>query len=395
MNARMSDVAARAGVSSQTVSRVLRGEQWVAEATATRVRQAMQELGYHGNEVAGALKRGRTRTLGLLFPLHTMSIWSDVAAGAESFAHQCGYSLLLCDTGDSIEKEAANLSLLLSHRVAGIVYVEPRCQPATHPACAALIASRLPLVVLSAQLDDLPAAHVRTDDWRAGYVAVRHLIDLGRRSVRVVANGLLDDRYPGSATPTIHVEDRIAGARRALAEGGFGTDDVPTLVVPNTMDEGYRAGELLLDSGSPPDGIFATTDALALGMIEAFRARGVRVPEEIAIVGHDALLASSVSMPALTTIAPPMNEMGRTSIRLLLEVIDDQTPPPLTMLDSRFLVRESTIGAGARERRGLATPLADPTAWSGWRTLLHSPADPGQAPARATPERSVLQPVRS
>ena len=245
------------------------------------------------------------------------------------------------------EKEAANLSLLLSHRVAGIVYVEPRCQPATHPACAALVASHLPLVVLSAQPDDLPAAHVRTDDERAGYVAVRHLLDLGRRSVRVVANGLLDDRHSGAATPTVHVEDRIAGARRALAEGGFNTDEVPAVVVPNTMDEGYRAGELLLDSVSPLDGVFATTDALALGLIEEFRARGVRVPEQIAIVGHDALLASSVSMPALTTIAPPMNEMGRASIRLLLDVIDDQTPPPLTMLDSQFLVRESTIGAGA------------------------------------------------
>ena len=83
MNAQDERRGRLAGVSSQTVSRVLRGRQWVAEATATRVRQAMQELGYHGNEVAGALKRGRTRTLGLLFPLHTMSIWSDVAAGAE------------------------------------------------------------------------------------------------------------------------------------------------------------------------------------------------------------------------------------------------------------------------------------------------------------------------
>lgn len=240
MSIRMSDVAKVAGVSTQTVSRVLRGEQWVAEGTAERVRQAISTLGYHGNEVAGALKRGHSRTFGLLFPLHARSIWSDVAEGVESLAHEAGFSLLLCDTSDSIEKEAANLSLLMSHRVAGIIYVEPRCRPDAHPACAALIASKLPVVVISAEQGDLPYVHLRTDDERAGYVAVRHLLDLGRRSICVVANGLPELAGPGGETlvPTAHVQDRIRGAQRALAKAPHNARLQSLVVVPNTLEGG-------------------------------------------------------------------------------------------------------------------------------------------------------------
>lgn len=376
MPVRMSDVAARAGVSTQTVSRVLRGDKWVAPATAARVVQAAEDLRYHGNEVAGAFKRGHTRTLGLLFPLVTMSIWSDVAKGAEELAHERGYSLLLFDTGSYWEKEAISLSTLLRHRVAGLVYVEPRCRPATDPACAALVASNLPAVVISALLDDLPYVHLRTDDERAGYVAIRHLLDLGRRSLAVVANGQHRPTNPlEAATPTPAGRDRINGARRALVEAGLGVEGAPAMVIPNTVEEGYRAGELLMRSGNPlPDGIFVTTDALALGMLEAVRAHGVRVPEDIAFVAHDGLFASAVSMPALTTIRPPMTEMGRRSIDLLLQVMEGKSLEPLTVLDALLVVRESTIGMGPRARRGLITPLSDVQAWSVWRAQLDAPA---------------------
>jgi LacI family transcriptional regulator len=387
MPARMKDVAERAGVSTQTVSRVLRGQRWVAPQTAARVRQASQELGYHGNEVAGALKRGRTRTLGLLFPLLTMSIWSDVAEGAEELAHERGYSLLLCDTGHYIEKEAISLSLLLSQRVAGIVYVEPRCRPLTHPACAALVSSNLPVVIIGAQTDDLPYTHLRTDDERAGYVAVRHLLDLGVRSIQVVANGQPYAASEQCLTLATHVQDRIDGALRALQESMLGSFVAPALTVPNTLDGGYRAGESLLNSGLPDGcGVFATTDVIALGMLEAFRVRGVRVPEDVALVAHDGLFASSVSVPAITTIVPPMADMGRTSVELLLSVMDGDAPPQLTVLDAQFVVRESTVGYGPRVRRGLRTSLSDPKAWNRWRSQhLGAPVAGTGDNARADP----------
>ena len=371
MSVRMSDVAARAGVSTQTVSRVLRGEKWVAADTAERVRQAATALGYRGNEVAGALKRGHSRTLGLLFPLYTMSIWSEVAEGVEALTHENGYSLLLCDTSDSTEKEEANLSLLLRHRVAGIIYVEPRCRPSTNSACAELVASKLPVVVISADQNDLPYVHVRTDDERAGYVAVRHLLDLGRRLVCVVANGM--DVSNGDAeadlVPTVHVQDRIRGAQRALSQEPRSTAAVPYIVVPNTVEGGRRAAESMLRGRSAlPDAVFATTDAVALGLLETLTARGVVVPDDIALVSHDGLFASSVSTPALTTITPPMNAMGRESVELLLRVKGGERPSPRNMLDAKLMVRESTIGLGRAARRGFTTPLSDDQAWCRWRS---------------------------
>ena len=190
MNARMSDVAARAGVSSQTVSRVLRGEQWVAEATATRVRQAMQELGYHGNEVAGALKRGRTRTLGLLFPY--IPCPSGATLPPARRASPSSAAIPCCCATPATHREGGGEPLAAPEPPRGRHRLRGAALPA-RDAPGVRGAGRVPPAAGGAQRATrrLPAAHVRTDDERAGYVAVRHLLDLGRRSVRVVANGLL------------------------------------------------------------------------------------------------------------------------------------------------------------------------------------------------------------
>jgi len=370
MSVRMSDVAARAGVSPQTVSRVMRGERWVAAATVARVRQAMVDLSYHGNEAAGALKRGQTRTLGLLLPMLATtfaSFWSDVAAGAEALAHQHGYALLLCDTSDSTDKEAAYVSLLLSHRVAGIIYAQPRLRPDLHPACAALLASHIPVVVISSDEQDLPYTHVRTDDARAGYVATRHLLDIGRRRIAVVAESAFAlDGQPGHLSRPAY--ERAMGARRALRELGLDADAAPVILAPNTMEAGVRAAAALNDGGAPlPDGIFVTTEVLALGLLEALRSRDVRVPDDVAIVAHDGLLASAVAVPSLTTIAPPRGAMGRACIDLVLRAGRGEEIPPLCLLEATFVVRESTVGAGHLPRRGYRAPLSAPDAWSRWR----------------------------
>ncbi len=378
MSVRMSDVAARAGVSPQTVSRVMRGERWVAAATVARVRQAMVDLSYHGNEAAGALKRGQTRTLGLLLPMLATtfaSFWSDVAAGAEALAHQHGYALLLCDTSDSTDKEAAYVSLLLSHRVAGIIYAQPRLRPDLHPACAALLASHIPVVVISSDEQDLPYTHVRTDDARAGYVATRHLLDIGRRRIAIVAESAsaLDDE-PGR--PSKSAYDRIMGARRALRDRGLDAEDVPVILAPNTLEAAVGVVTALSDGGPLPDGIVVVTEILALGLLDALGARGVRVPEDVAIVAHDGLLASAVSVPSLTTIAPPRADMGRTCVDLLVRAGQGETLPPLCLLEATFIVRESTAGAGRVPRRGLRAPLSAPDAWSRWRTEARTQDQP-------------------
>lgn len=381
----MRDVARAAGVSPQTVSRVMRGEPWVAAETAGRVRRAMSELGYHGNAAAGALKRGHTRTIGLLVPLLATtfaSFWPDVAVGMETLAHKHGYSLLLCDTSDSVDKEESYLSLLLSHRVAGIVYVRPRCHPDRHPACASLLASCIPVVVISSDEHDLPYTHVRTDDVRAGYVAARHLLDLGRRRIALVGEGTSGDRLL-----TKPAYDRALGMCQALTEAHLDGDSAPLYLGSNSVEGGRRVGQALVDGPGPlPDALIVTCEPLALGILDVLQEHGIPVPEAIAIVGHDGLPAAASTHPSLTTIAPPRVEMGGRCVEVLLRAASGEPAPPLCMLEADFVVRESTAGVGRVPRQGLSVPLSAADAWSRWRTAT-PPSPP--APAEDLPVRRV------
>jgi len=378
MGVLMREVAAQAGVSTQTVSRVMRGETWVAAATAQRVRAAMAELGYHGNAAAGALKRGQTRTLGLLFPLLETtfaSFWPDVAAGAETLAHKHGYSLILCDTSDSLDKEEAYLSLLLSHRVAGIIYALPRCRPDRHPVFASLRAAHIPVVVISSDEHDLPYPHVRTDDVRAGYVVTRHLLDLGRWRLAFVRGATASPSQVEQVA-----DDRAVGMRRALVEMGLDADEIPFLLGPHSIEGGRAVGQTLIAGDGPmPDAIFVSTETMALGLLDILRTHGVRVPEDVALVTQDGLPAGASAFPSLTTIAPPRGEMGAACVDALLRMAAGESIPPLSMLEAQFIVRESTAGVGSVPRQGLGTPLSAADAWSRWRTDMAPAATDGDS----------------
>jgi len=360
---RIRDLAKRAGVSTQTVSRVLRGSPAVTPATAARVRAAAEELRYYRNEAAASLKRGSTHGFGLVLPLFSWSFFSEVAAGAVAYAHSRGYITLLCDSSASPAKEADYLAMLLGHQVAGVLCVHAQPRPDTRDAYARLQAAGIPVVTISANQDDLACPRVRTDDWRAGYVAARHLTDLGRRRVCVVG---VDDSDRSSL-------DRIEGATAALAEVGLHLSPDRLIITDTTWQGGLRAGGQLIGGGGPlPDGVFATTDIVALGILEVLRGAGRRVPDDIAVIGHDGLGAGALVFPALTTVAPPREQMGRTCIDLLLRAGAGESLPSECMLEATLIVRESTVGVGAA-RRGYPSPISHPQAWSRWRAQAMDP----------------------
>jgi LacI family transcriptional regulator len=355
MRVRLQDVARRANVSMQTVSRVIRTPHLVAPETVTLVREAMDELGYVKNEQATALRLGRARTIGLLLPLLARPFWSEFVAGAEIYAHEQGYSLLLCDTSDlALEEEC--IALLLGYQVAGIIYVPSHKQAKTHPARAMLIQSGTPTVVISAHTDDLHD-YVRTDDRRAGYVIARHFLDLGHRRIVVVAE---------MGQPFY---ERIQGVHDALREAGIDEETPCVFLAPDTYEGGFAAGQKILEHGEPlPDAIFATTDMMALGLLEALRSSGIHIPEDIAVASHDGLHASAFVTPPLTTVAPRAREMGKTSVDRLLRIPVEQTPPSVHMIEADLLVRASTIGAEQAALHTFSTPISAPDAWSCWRT---------------------------
>lgn len=390
MSVRMTDVALRAGVSAQTVSRVLRRSPRVTETTAARVREAMRELGYHGNEAAGALKRGQTRTLGLLLPFLGMPFWAEVASGAEEMAYTHGHSLLLCNSSGSQQKEADNLALLLSHRVAGIVYATPRCRPSQHPECVSLLSSGIPVVLISADPDDLPYCHIYTDDRRAGYVAVRHLLDLGRRRIALVwaTDAAAVERTPLDEAA---IDKRLAGACRALEEAGLVAGSTAVYAAPCSMEGGYAVGTRLLEEARPlADGIFVTNDIVAAGILEVFRAAGMPVPGTCAVIAHDGLYpAPDGRLPALSTIAPPSKEMGGACIDLLLRAQLGEPLPAAYPFEAALIAGASTIGSGAHAGHRRATPISDPQAWSRWREPLEG--DHASSPPTTVVRRTLDQ----
>ncbi|HEY4388223.1 MAG TPA: LacI family DNA-binding transcriptional regulator, partial [Ktedonobacteraceae bacterium] len=341
--------------SMQTVSRVIRTPHLVAPETVTLVRAAMEELGYVRNEQATALRLGRARTIGLLLPLLARPFWSEFVAGAEIRAHEQGYSLLLCDTSDLASEEEC-IALLLGYQVAGIIYVPLHKHTKTHPARAMLIQSGTPTVVASVYTDDLHD-YVRTDDRRAGYVIACHLLDLGHRRIVVVTEkGEL-------------LYERIQGVYDALRDAGIDGEISCVFLASNAYEGGFAAGQTILENGKPlPDAIFVTTDMMALGLLEALRSSGIRIPEDIAVASHDGLHASAFVTPPLTTVAPRAREMGKTSVDTLLRIPVEKSPPSVHMIEADLLVRASTIGAERAALHTFSTPISAPDAWSCWRT---------------------------
>jgi DNA-binding LacI/PurR family transcriptional regulator len=355
MRIRLQDVARKAEVSMQTVSRVIRTPHLVAPETTTRVRKVMEELGYVKNEQATALRLGRAHTIGLLLPLLAHPFWSEFVAGAEIYAHERGYSVLLCDTSDpALEEEY--IALLVGYQVAGIIYTPPGHLAKTHPVRTMLLQSNTPTIVVSVYPDDFPFAHVRTDDRRAGYVITQHLLDFGRTRIIFIAE---EDSSS---------YERIQGAYDALQEAGIDQDRPCIFPVPNTYEGGLAAGQALLESEEPlPEAIFATSDMIAFGLLETLRSHGIRVPEDVAVAAHDGLHASAFVTPALTTVAPRAREMGKVSVDRLLHSPEESQTFSVHMVEADLLVRASTIGTERAAFHTFSTPISDPRAWLRWR----------------------------
>ncbi len=359
MRVRLQDVAKRASVSMQTVSRFMRTPHLVSPETAARVQEAMEALDYVKNEQATALRLGRTRTIGLLLPLLVAPFWSEVAAGAEARAHEQGYTLLLCDTSDAPTKEEDYIALLLGYQVAGIIYAHPRCRVGAHPAYTTLVQSDTPVIVVSVLSDDLPYPHVHTDDRRAGYVAIRHLLDLGRERIALVMN---------TDPPSF---ERMRGAHDALYEANLVKEASSVVLVPGGYEGGFVAGEQIASAGGPlPDAVFCTTDTISFGLLEALQSNGVHIPEDIAIASHDGLTASAFVTPSLTTIAPRAREMGATCVDKLLCTKEEREKNAVYMVEADLIVRASTAGRERIPYQGLTTPISDAEAWSRWRTQM-------------------------
>jgi LacI family transcriptional regulator len=327
------DVAAAASVSVGTVSNVLNRPDKVAPDTVARVLAAIDELGFVRNDAARQLRAGRSRSIGLVVLDVRNPFFTDVARGAEDRAAEEGMTILLGNSDENAERERAYLDLFEEQRVHGVL-ISPLGDDETR--LQRLRGRDTPVVLVDRVSQDRRLSSVAVDDIVGGELAVRHLIETGRRRIAFV----------GGPTSIRQVADRLEGARRAVDAEPDATLEVVSTESLTVLD-GRAAGEAIRErgSGERPDAVFAANDLLAMGVLQAFNMLGsVRVPDDIALIGYDDIDFASAAVVPLSSIRQPASLIGYTAVDLLLKeaASGSGSSPEQVVFQPELVVREST-----------------------------------------------------
>jgi len=333
------EVADEAGVSIATVSRVLNGRGDVAPETRELVSRIIQERGYIANRGARGLSNGRTGLVGLLVPLIYPAYFSAILSGATEALQEHDLRAVLSPTAHEHDREVTLLERLMHGLTDGALIVLP--EESSRELERLLDAGYHfvvidPLMPLDDRTPSVSAAHASGADQ-----AIKHLLALGHRRIAIISG-------PRGWVAT---EDRRRGYHAALAAAGILPD--PELEVESNfeIDGGEQAAGVLLDLAEPPTAIFAFNDNHAIGAIQAARARGLHVPDDLSIVGFDDVEHATIVTPTLTTVRQPLAEMGRTAVNLLQRLLDRQRFETLHIeLATRLVVRESSGPVPSRKR---------------------------------------------
>ncbi|MCW7538778.1 LacI family DNA-binding transcriptional regulator [Aquabacterium sp. A7-Y] len=329
--ATIKDVAERAGVSVTTVSHVVNGTRHVSAEGRTRVEQAIRDLGYVPSAVARSLKRNTTRTLGMLIPNSSNPYFAEIVRAVEDRCFTAGYTLLLCNTDDETQRQGVYLQVLAERRVDGLVVVSTGADESLSALLAGL---RVPTVLLDREIGALPCDLVETAHLHGAMLATRHLASLGHRRIACI----------GGTQGLAPSEQRIAGWRLALSEAGQAADADRLLWHGDfTSQGGYAAMHALLRVPERPSAVFICNDLMAMGALCAAHESGVRVPDDLSIVGFDDIELARFTSPPLTTVAQPKQRIAALAVDMLLERIDGRRQQPAkVVLQPELCVRAST-----------------------------------------------------
>ena len=326
------DVAENAGVSTATVSRVLSGNRARADDYAAAVYTAVEQLGYRGDAVARALRRGATQVVGIVVPDITNPFYPRIVQAIERSLHDTANGLLLGDSSNDPAIEADRISTLVDRRVDGLVIVP--CDAERSAEAVAEASLRVPILQLDRRVEGVQTDHVGVDDAAGIAATTEHVIAAGRRRPAFVG-----------------AHSRISSGRRreafrAATARLLGEPAEQVLEGDFSIAWGEVAAAQLLaaDAGKRPDAIVCGNDLIALGVLRTLRLGRVRVPADVAVTGFDDIGFASISDPTLTTARQPLDALGREAARLLLRRIAGESGPPIGVtLAPQLVVRESTV----------------------------------------------------
>ena len=307
--ATIKDVALRAGVSVTTVSHVVNDTRHVSAKGRERVEQAIRELGYVPNAMARSLKSNTTSTLGMLIPNSSNPYFAEIVRIVEDRCFGAGYTLVLCNTDDEPRRQSVYLQVLAERRIDGLIVVSTGAGD-DDSLVTQLHGLRIPTVLVDREIADPACDLVETAHMQGGLLAVRHLLSLGHKRIACIGG-------PVGVMPS---EQRIEGWRMALAESGTAPNADALLWRGGfTSQGGYEAMHAILRTEEAPSAVFVCNDLMAIGALCAAHESGVRVPDELSIVGFDDIELSAYTSPPLTTVAQPKERIGALAVDMLLE----------------------------------------------------------------------------
>jgi LacI family transcriptional regulator len=323
------DVAGLAGVSKATVSRVLTGSRTVSTDKVEAVRRAAAELSYEPFGPAQALRQSRVRIWAVIIADIENPFFTSVVRGIEDVAHASGHRLVLCNSDGDVDKEAGYLDIALRERMSGVV-IAAASSSGSH--IERLLEDGIAVVAIDRRLDGAKIDSVVVDNEAGAFDATAHLIEAGYRRIACVAG-------PTNVSTST---ERLAGYRRALKEFGVGYDRELVRRADYREAGAYKATDSLLDSSAPPDAMFVGNNLMTVGAIRAIHDRGLRIPDEIGIVGFDDSPVAELMRPTISVVTQPVHDIGRTAAELLVDALQGNRSARDVVLSPHLVVRDSS-----------------------------------------------------
>lgn len=328
----LEDVALKAGVSHTTVSLVLHGDKKISEKTRTRVLAAIEQMNYHPNYNARSLAKGKTNTIAVMASFYSSFFAMDILKGIEDEVVKTEYDLNQYSTRGDKDRELKQVkSILYGRRADGMIILSLQPEIET---LKEFKDAGMPVVMIERRIEGISS--VRTDNEKGAWMAVQHLIKTGRKKIGII-HGHLD------CYDCINAKERHAGFIKSLKDHGAVYDKNHSAGTWYGFDDGVKACREIFDRGSRPDAVFcASGDPVALGFMKEASRLGIKIPSDMAIVGYDDMLASSMVSPSLTTIRQPIVKMGKEALDIIVKTINNELKEPVTTtFEPELIVRES------------------------------------------------------
>lgn len=333
-NTTIIDIAKKLKISASTVSRALNNYPDINEETKRQVKQLAKKLNYWPNPIARSLKSNKTNVIGVIVPEIKHDFFSSAISGIEEVAYHSGFTILVCQSNEDYEREVINTNALMHQRVAGfIVSISQTTTNGDH--FQALLDRKIPLVFFDRAFNDIPTYKVIIDDAKSSCIAVTHLIERGHKKIAHLSGPIAMDIC----------KQRLKGYKNALKKASLPI--MKELIRYSGLQEsdGYTSMDSLLKDNIIPDAIFAVNDPVAIGAFQRIKEAGLRIPQDIAIVGFSNNKITSLIEPPMTTVNQPSFEMGKKAAEILIDMIEKRKngyTNKTVVFEAELIVREST-----------------------------------------------------